>query len=40
LAANADNNPQTLELVSALLQEIRSAWVQLPVMARPAAPAP
>lgn len=40
LTANADNNPQTLELVSTLLQEIRSAWVQLPAMARQAVPAP
>lgn len=40
LVANADNNPQTLELVSTLLQEIRSAWVQLPALTRQAIPAP
>jgi flagellar protein FliS len=40
LAANADNNLQALEMVSGLLQEIRSAWVQLPGMARQAVPAP
>jgi len=40
LVANADNNPQTLELVSTLLQEIRSAWVQLPALTRQTIPAP
>lgn len=29
LQANTDNRPQTLDLVAALLQEIRGAWVSM-----------
>jgi flagellar protein FliS len=39
LTANASNQPQTLDHVIGLLQEIRAAWVQLPPQSRPQAPA-